>query len=475
MTNKKKRDDDLHIQRDQLDAVLDEASHLMAKQGHDEEVSKAALDAIAEETGFSKDVLAQAQHRLAARKQRNRALAAIGGLGALGVLVLAWPTIFPGPKLDPVAAALKAEGLRQEAVRLRYEEDFRGAVRQAEAAAKLAPTNLLVLNELGLANEYAGNTTRAQEVYRQAIALGPTQHDASYAHYNLGCMLAKTALKQQAEQELKAAAACWPDFAPAHNALGRLYEKLNQPADALGAYEATVKADATYRAGTRNQQALQARLKHAGELLARARAQLAANQPGPALDLAHQAVNKFGRNRLTQREMGLDYDGDPKIVRKLADGFFEEAEHLHDKGHSHHEVKAFREAIEHAMSAVEVDPDDFQAAFLLAMLYEDLGRHTEAVDAYQLAIEMGGPEKDQARAWSYLGDTYVKLNNPTDAVDAYSQAIKVRPGEYYAYDRLGTLYKQQGKLDEARGIIQAGLARSPNDTHLRADLTALGR
>jgi tetratricopeptide (TPR) repeat protein len=288
-------------------------------------------------------------------------------------------------------------------------------------------------------------------------------------------MLAKTALKPEAEQSFKQAIAAWPDFAPAHNALGRLYEQLNRPADALTAYEGTVKADATYRVGTRNQQALQARLKHAGELLARARQQLAANQPATALDLAHQAVNKFGRNRLAQREMGLDYDGDPKVVRKLADTLFEEAEHLHREGHAHHEAKAFGEAIEHAMAAVEVDPDDFQAAFLLAMLYEDLGRHAEGVDAYQLAIEMGGPVKDQARAWSYLGDTYVKMGKPQDAIDSFSEAIKTAPAEYYAYDKLGALYKRQGRPDDARIVYQAGLARTPNESHLRADLTALGR
>ncbi|MDB5098401.1 MAG: hypothetical protein JWM80_2822 [Cyanobacteria bacterium RYN_339] len=468
---KDKKDDGLHIKQEQLDAVLDEAAHLLSKQhGHGEEVSRAALDAIAEETGFSKELLARAQHDL----EQKRKLKKWAAVACVPVVLVAAIFLWPEPKLDPVAAALKAESLRQDAVRLRYEEDYRRAVWRAEDAAKLAPTNLLVLNELGLSNEYAGNAARAQEVYRQAIALGPTQHDASYAHYNLGCMLAKTALKKEAEASLKQAVACWSDFAPAHNALGRLYEQMNRPADALASYEATVKADATYRASTRNQQGLQARLKHAGELLARAHTQLA-TAPTAALDLAHQAVNKFGRNRLAQREMGLDYDGDPKVVRKLADTLFEEAEHLHTEGHSHHKTKAFGEAIEHAMAAVEVDPDDFQAAFLLAMLYEDLGRHAEGVDAYQLAIEMGGPIKDQARAWSYLGDTYGKMGKQPDAIDAYSEAIKVSPSEYYAYDKLGALYKKQNRFDEARTVYQAGLARTPGESHLKADLTALGR
>jgi tetratricopeptide (TPR) repeat protein len=468
---------ELHISQEQLKEVMNEAVHHQAHAPVRDEVSREALDEIAAQTGISKEMLEQAQASINARHRRKALITKVAGGAAAALVLLSAPVwfghLFPAKAIDPVTAALQSEALRQEALRLRYEENYSDAVTTAERAVQMLPNSTLALNEMGLCYEYAGKVAQAQQAYQKAIASPTTGKDVCYPEYNFASMLAKTTLKSDAEKHFRAAIAAWPDFAPAHNALGKLLESVGRPADALIEYGATVTADATYRANTRNKQALAARLKHAGNLIDQANKLVASGKTSDGLILARKAVNQFGRNRMAQREMGLDYDGDPKMTHKLADGFYEEAEKLHQEGHKHHDNHDFSEAIDHCMAAVEVNPDDFPASFLLAMLYEDLGRHADAVDAYQLAIEMGGPVKDQTRAWSFLGDTYQKLAQPTDAEDAYQQAIKTGPSEYYSYDRLSAMLKTAGRSAEAQKVLLAGVNRIPGESHLKSDLASI--
>jgi tetratricopeptide (TPR) repeat protein len=412
-------------------------------------------------------VLREAAKLQSARRRKGPIVAVV-----VGVLVAAGfgarSLMTPPKPLDPVAAAIQAESYRQQALRQRYEKNFGAASSLAAQAVALVPTNVLALTEQALCYEYAGSNDKAQAGYLAAIAAGPTSRDACYPEYNLACMLAKTPRKAEAEQHFKAAIARWPDFAPAHSALGALQEQQGRTADALASYAATIKADAVYRAGARNKAAKAARLARAARQLDRAKDLLAKGQPRQALDLAHLAINMFGNNRLARRELGLDYDGDPKAAHKLADGFFEEGTKLHKEAHRHHDDQAgFREAVEHAMSAVEIDPDDFPACELLAMLYRDLGRHDEAINAFQLALEMGPPAHRVGFCWHLMGDDYAALGRNDEAIDAYRQAIAVNPGFYYPYERLAKLYQRLGKLPEAQAVLSQGLVKTKQDEHLK--------
>ncbi|MDB5098612.1 MAG: hypothetical protein JWM80_3033 [Cyanobacteria bacterium RYN_339] len=437
---------ELHIGQQEIGAVLDEAARLRARRG---------------------------------APSRRTGLVVAGVVGAAALILVAVSSggrglVAPTKPRDPIAAAVEAESLRLQALRQRYEKNYAAARRLAAQAVAMAPTNVLALNEQALCEEYAGANDKAQAAYLAAIAASPGAKDACYPEYNLACMLAKSGHKPEAEQHYKAAIARWPDFAPAHLALGSLEEQLGRNADALASYAATVKADAVYRAGTRNMTAKAARLARAAKQIDQAKSLLAQGQAKQALDLAHLAVNLFGNNRLARRELGLDYDGDPKASQRLADDFFEEGTKLHKEAHHHHDDQAgFREAVEHAMSAVEVEPDDFPAAELLAMLYRDLGRHDEAINAFQLALEMGPAPGRVGFCWHLMGDDFAALGRNDEAIDAYNQAIAVNPGHYYPYSRLASLYQRLGKLPEAQAVLSQGLAKTKQDSHLRASLSAM--
>ena len=59
------------------------------------------------------------------------------------------------------------------------------AVEQLKAAVSLQNTNALAWEYLGLAYQYAGQTTNAVQAYQKALALN---YDLGEAHYNLGCL-----------------------------------------------------------------------------------------------------------------------------------------------------------------------------------------------------------------------------------------------------------------------------------------------
>src|SRR4051794_28977399 len=73
---------------------------------------------------------------------------------------------------------LSAEARFHRGNLLREKGDARGAIVEYERALELEPAHAAILNNLGLALEATGERSRAEQCYREVLALNPLHADA---------------------------------------------------------------------------------------------------------------------------------------------------------------------------------------------------------------------------------------------------------------------------------------------------------
>jgi tetratricopeptide (TPR) repeat protein len=75
-----------------------------------------------------------------------------------------------------------------------------------------------------------------------------------------------------------------------------------------------------------------------------------------------------------------------------------------------------------------------------------------------------------AVGYSHLGSVYKKQGRFDEAIDYFKQAIKLNPKLPESYNNLGLVYIEQGRLDDAVIEFQKALNIKPNDPELRINL-----
>jgi tetratricopeptide (TPR) repeat protein len=75
-----------------------------------------------------------------------------------------------------------------------------------------------------------------------------------------------------------------------------------------------------------------------------------------------------------------------------------------------------------------------------------LERFAEAEDAYREAINLS---KDNPAAYLHLSSVYEALNSQERAIAVLEEGIRVIPGDYRLYNRLGTIHGDRGQYNEA--------------------------
>ncbi|MBI5452891.1 tetratricopeptide repeat protein, partial [Candidatus Gottesmanbacteria bacterium] len=96
----------------------------------------------------------------------------------------------------------------------------------------------------------------------------------------------------------------------------------------------------------------------------------------------------------------------------------------------------------------------------LGWIYRRQGKLTEAVEAFNKAIELN-PQND--RAYAELGWIYRKQGKLTEAVEALNKAIELNPQNDWAYSELGWIYSEQGKLTEAVETLNKAIEFNPQN------------
>jgi len=90
----------------------------------------------------------------------------------------------------------------------------------------------------------------------------------------------------------------------------------------------------------------------------------------------------------------------------------------------------YREGLRHAIGweekeklatlVLQLAPNDLEARFTLARLYEVQKRYAEAMEQYRAILEL---QRDSLAAWRSLGDIYLTLQQYSDALQTFQQAL----------------------------------------------------
>jgi tetratricopeptide (TPR) repeat protein len=117
--------------------------------------------------------------------------------------------------------------------------------------------------------------------------------------------------------------------------------------------------------------------------------------------------------------------------------------------------------------ALELNPDDEEGHFGLAVAYTKMGRTNDAIEHYDDALKIF---PDYAEAHNNLGNIYLAQGKHEQAVQHYLSALKAQPQYTSAMNNLGKAMAQKGKIQEALHYFQEALVVDTNYVEARFNL-----
>ena len=118
-------------------------------------------------------------------------------------------------------------------------------------------------------------------------------------------------------------------------------------------------------------------------------------------------------------------------------------------------AEQYDEAILLLKKALEREPGNVQAHFLLGWGYKAKGRVDEAISEYKKSLETN---PNNILALCSLGDAYLTKGMIDDAITVLKKTVQLDPENLSGHYNLGIAYKKQGKNTiAARHLFEAGL------------------
>jgi tetratricopeptide (TPR) repeat protein len=86
----------------------------------------------------------------------------------------------------------------------------------------------------------------------------------------------------------------------------------------------------------------------------------------------------------------------------------------------------------------------------LAMAYADTKNHNKAIENYQKSIDLGDVYPNPHYN---LGNTFIEIEENEKAEEEYKKALKIDPNFSYALLKLGQLYINENRIQEAKQLV----------------------
>lgn len=321
------------------------------------------------------------------------------------------------------------EAQLNESILLLRQKNSAEALPLLQAAAAQKPSEFRPRFYLAEAQLAAGDPVQAEQSYRTAVQL-----DARSAAAQLGLAraLARQGKLAEAAPQFRQAAALDPGYRDALLELAGLYEKNNQPDEAI----------AIYRQFPNDPGAA----AHLGALL------LSSRQYADAIPPLEQAYahSPTEPNRVALAEAYLFHNESDKAAPLLEKAVAENADNfdLHTMyAHALRDRKQYREAAQQFATAAKLKPDDAHTWNELGgMLYlaED---YEPALQALDRARQLG---EGNAGNWFLRGIILDKMHQVKPALEAYQQFLAMSQGknpdqEFQARQRSKLLQRELGK------------------------------
>ncbi len=112
-------------------------------------------------------------------------------------------------------------------------------------------------------------------------------------------------------------------------------------------------------------------------------------------------------------------------------------------------------------------PEDADAWFRLADLYERDGQYPEAIDAYKKVSKL---RPAQGYVYLKMGTAYDRIGQPGEAVTALKKAVHYMPAYPVAYNNLGIAYGKLGRDREEISVLKKAVQLRPRYVTARLNL-----
>jgi len=316
-------------------------------------------------------------------------------------------------------------------------ERFDDALAHADSAIK-GGEDVAIYSLRGTILRRLGRQAEAVEAFRKVASL---DSKSARAHYNLGNVLYELARKEEALASFGQAIKLDKDFQPAHYNLGAVLYDLARFDEALKAYEvALAPVEKDFAKG-----------KEVAPAHARAYLNLG------AIFLQRQSWDR-----------ALDaYSKAARLDPSLAAAHYNVGFILYHLGRNPEAYQAYERA-------VKLDP-------ALPLSYLHLGLIDFGAGNMENAarwLEQGLPKlsgEDRKKALLALGPAYRALGDLPRAAESYRAALAEDPQDVSALVGLGRLLRQQGKLEEARPLLEKAGEIVLDGSGVTLELAALAR
>jgi tetratricopeptide (TPR) repeat protein len=262
------------------------------------------------------------------------------------------------------------------------------------------------------------------------------QPDSYYAHMSKGTLLEGRGRRQEAIEELRAAAALNPDHPVALNNLGLAFKTVELPEEAVAMLHSALQMFPAYPEARHN---LAATLDDMNRF--------------PEAIEQHQLVLRLRPDdAATHNNLGNTLTRAGRLPEAIA--AFEVALELNDKDPHVHSNMAnalthmgrYQEAIDHCQQAVKLRGDCFDVRVTLGTALMHTGRIPEAIEEIRSGIAL---RPEEATGYNTLGAALLHLGQYSEAKEQFEHALAIEPEYAVARNNLGQALSRLGQLAEA--------------------------
>jgi len=149
-----------------------------------------------------------------------------------------------------------------------------------------------------------------------------------------------------------------------------------------------------------------------------------------------------------------------EVVEQPAAGCSDEAgsENDLDRARNMLEKGDLEQAARCLQSALDQNPDDLHAAFLMGTLYYHQKKYEQSIALLNVVLQ---EDPDNLGANLNLGAALQETGSLDEAVCCYRKVLECDAQHHIALNNLGNILKIQGCFEEARGMLEAAVAAAP--------------
>jgi glycosyltransferase involved in cell wall biosynthesis len=131
---------------------------------------------------------------------------------------------------------------------------------------------------------------------------------------------------------------------------------------------------------------------------------------------------------------------------------------IQDIGDGGAKADKFERDVRLLKGGLEEEPNNPRYYFYLANSYRDLGKHTEAIEAYKKRIELGGWREEIFVSCHQLGCVYERIGDMANAIYWWLEAYNRHPGRAESLHSIAKHYRCVGKHILANHFCELGLS-----------------